>query len=253
MDALPPTASVFESIYSLDVVFQPDCWKLCGDAHCCSFARHKERFRLLGRMGPPAQELPLLPGEYEFLQARGWTAQFHGHERKRLAFDFGPGVIHLDTVTSTRPHCACDHDTRTTVCRLYPLLPVYAASGPMIATEPLGIYEELEMLDGLKPACRLESMPFSQLNLYLELASLLGGHPVLRFHLMAYQWMKQHVAMKLAQEKSESNRSAFALFEGAFMRRKLVDHALLKSTLAELWAVFEGLHGPSFSDAMKKL
>lgn len=250
MHAPPPAASVFERIYSLNVVFQPECWKLCGDAHCCSFARHKERFRLLGRMGPPAQELPLLPGEYDFLQARGWTAQFHDHERKRLAFDFGPAVIHLDTVTSTRPRCACDHDTRTTVCRLYPLLPVYETSGVLVATEPLGIYEELEILDGLEPACQLGSLPFPQLNLYLKMAALLGGHPVLRFHLMAYRLLKKHVAGRVAEEKSASGRPAFAIFEAAFMRRRLLDHDSLKTSLAELWAAFAELHGSAFTDAI---
>ncbi|HCN29979.1 MAG TPA: hypothetical protein DIT64_14810 [Verrucomicrobiales bacterium] len=246
-------SSVFERVYSLDVVFQPECWKLCGDAHCCSFARHKERFRLLGRMGPPAQELPLLPGEYDFLHARGWTAQFHGHERKLAPFDFGPAVIHLDTITSTRPHCACDHDTRTTVCRLYPLLPVFDTAGALVSTEPLGIYEELEILDGLAPACRLDSLPFSQLNLYLELAALLGAHPVARFHLMAYRLVKRHVAERVRNEKNAGGRDAFAVFEAAYMRRKLLDQETLKAALAELWEAFVSRHGADFTDALAEL
>jgi hypothetical protein len=250
-----PTVSrePFEQIYSLDLVFEPDCWRLCGDAHCCSFARHKARFRLLKGDGKPAQELPLLPGEFEFLEAQGWSAQFHEFERRTLVYDFGPGRVLYDTVTSARPGCACDHDTRTAVCRLYPLLPVFAADGRIVATEPLGVYEELELLDGLEPACRLSSLPFPQLNLYLELANAIGASPVLRFHLMAYRLAKRHLADRIGAAREETGRSAFSLFETAFLRRRLFDHDALKGELVSLWDEFLALSGPSFAEAMEGL
>ena len=58
--------SVFETIYSTDLVYAPDCWKLCGDAHCCNFMRYKSKMSILGKN--LFQELPLLPGEFEFLR-----------------------------------------------------------------------------------------------------------------------------------------------------------------------------------------
>ncbi len=253
MDALTPLAGIFEEIFALDVVFQPDCWKLCGDAHCCSFSRHKARFRMLGRMGPASQVLPLLPGEYDFLTSQGWTAQFQDHERSRVPYDFGPAVIHYDTLTSTRPHCACDHDTRTTVCRLYPLLPVFDEGGKLTSAAPLGVYEELEILDELKPACELTSMPFPQLNLYLQLAGKLSGHPVLHFHLMAYELVKRHVATRIGTEKEATGRTAFACFETAIIRRRLFDHETLKSDLADLYGRFVARHGASFSQALANI
>ena len=64
------SVSGVERIYSTDLTFVPNCWKLCGDAHCCSFSRYKAKFRMIAKT--PFQELPLLPGEYEFLAAKGW-------------------------------------------------------------------------------------------------------------------------------------------------------------------------------------
>jgi len=241
-------AAVFERVYSLDLVYEPDCWRLCGDAHCCSFARHKARFRLLGTGDRPAQELPLLPGEFDFLESRGWVSQFHDYERKTVRYDFGPGAVTLDTVTSARPGCACDHATRTTVCRLYPLLPVYEAGGALAGTEPLGLYEELEILDGLEPACRIAALPFGQLNLYLELTRLLGDDPALRFHLMAYRLVKRHIAERLGSARATSGKSAFSLFESGFLRRRLLDHPQIKAELAALWEDFASRHGPAFLD-----
>lgn len=60
--------AVFEALYRTDLVDQPASWKLCEDAHCCSFGRHKARFRLISKGG--GQDLPLFPGEFEFLQAK---------------------------------------------------------------------------------------------------------------------------------------------------------------------------------------
>lgn len=239
-------ASVFAEAYAIDLVYQPGCWQLCGDAHCCSFARHKARFRMLGGGHRPAQELPLLPGEFEFLESRGWTSQFHEYERQVLNYDFGPGQVSYETVTSARPGCACDHETRTTVCRLYPLLPVYAEDGALAGVEPLGLYEELEILDGLEPACRLEALPFPQLGLFIALARTLAREPALRFHLMAYRLAKRHVAARVGKSREETGKSAFSLFEIALLRRRLFDHDSLKAELAALWETFAARHGANF-------
>jgi hypothetical protein len=243
----------FERIYSLDLVYQPDCWKLCGDAHCCSFSRHKARFRLLKGDGKPAQELPLLPGEFEFLQTQGWTAQFQNISRRRIVYGFGPGRVVYDTITSDRPGCACDHDTRTTICRLYPLLPVFSVDGRLIATEPIGLYEELERIDGLEPACRLETLPFAQLNLYLGLANAIASDPVLLFHTMAYRIVKHHVAGRIEAARGDTCSSSFSLFERSLIRRQLFDHDAIKEELAFLWAKFAEHHGTTFVKAMDAL
>jgi hypothetical protein len=74
----------WDAVHAIDLVYVQDCHRLCGDAHCCSFARHKARFRMLAQQ--PFQELPLLPGEYEHMAARGAWAQFGECERRSGAF-----------------------------------------------------------------------------------------------------------------------------------------------------------------------
>ena len=251
--ALPGTGSneLYERLYQADLTYTADCWKLCGDAHCCSFARHKARFRLLAQTG--AQELPLLPGEFDFLTSKGWDRQFGDYERRVVDYDFGGGVVRLDAVASRRPRCACDHDTRTVVCRLYPLLPVFDVGGRLLETEPLGLYEELERLDGMAPACRVSELPLEQLNVFVKVCALLGSSPVLLFHLAAYRIAKRHVREHLAQRKAATGKSAFTLFESAFLRRTLFDHDAMRLELAALHAAFVGHYGPRYTEEIQAL
>ncbi len=252
-------APVFDALYDTDLVYRSGCWTLCGDAHCCSFRRHKARFRLMAR--DAGQELPLLPGEFDYLAARGWTRQFEPFERERTVHDFGPARLVVDRVTSRREGgCACDHGTRTTVCRLYPLLPVLGPDGGLVATERLGLYEELEALDGAEPACRIDSVPFDQLRLLLRIAGLIGSEPVLAFHLEAYRIAKRHVAERLrasmtppAESAAAPARSAFQAFEAAYLRRRLFDRPALDTELADLWTRFRERHGDAFTEPLEAL
>jgi len=243
--------TLFERLYAIDLVYQPDCWKLCGDAHCCSFARHKARFRLLG--SGKFQDLPLLPGEYEFLQAKGWDGQFRDFERRRTPYDFGPATVWMDMVATRQPGCACAHDTRTVICRLYPLLPAFDLDGRLVGTEPISVYDELERLDGLEPACRLAALPFDQIALYLGICGLLASDPVILFHLAAYRAAKAHVFRRLAEDKVRTGKSAFTLFEGAFLRHRLIDHAELKADLVALHASFERRYGGRYAAPMARM
>lgn len=243
--------ALFEGLYATDLVYKPDCWKLCGDAHCCSFSRHKARFRMLARGG--GQDLPLLPGEFDFLQSKGWQRQFQDYSRRTTVYDFGAGSIALDMVSSRRPGCACDHDTRTVVCRLYPLLPVFDIDGRLTGTEMLGTYEELEVLEGLAPACQVSTLPFEQLDLFLRICGLIAASPAFLFHLAAYRAAKRHVFGRLAEAKATTGKSAFALFEGAVLRRRLFDHPALKAELSSLRSTFEARYGERFAAEMRAL
>ncbi len=220
----------FDRAYGTDLVFEADCWKLCGDAHCCSFSRHKARFEL---MSDAAQELPLLPGEWAYLREQGWDAQFGVHEVRRHQYEIDGYTIRWLTMASRRPGCACDHDTRTVVCRLYPLLPRLDAGGQLVGTETVGMYEELEVLEGLDPACKVDHAPFDQLGLFIDLANGIGADPVRRFYLLAYQHAKRHVFDRLAARR-DASVSAFRQFELALFRRRLFDHEALRSELSEL-------------------
>ena len=171
--------AIYEQIYATDLVYQADCWQLCGDPHCCSFARHKTRFPLLGRLRP-GQELPLLPGEYDFLQVNGWTAQFGEHDRRTVDYDFGPACVRLDTIVSRRPNCACDHGTRTTICRLYPLLPGAPAHRRRQRVRAVGARAAVRGADRSFAAKRELAAAFDSLRSASDFqrAGELGGNPV---------------------------------------------------------------------------
>lgn len=184
----------------------------------------------------PFQELPLLPGEYEFLRTRGWLSQFEPYELKVVEYDTGRHVFRAESIISKRPGCACDHATRTTICRLYPLLPVYAlATGAVIANEALTIFEEIERLDNMPPACQLTALPFSQMDKFFNLAQLISTDAEHLLYLEAYRRTKQHVTGQLARAQQKSPaKSVLALFEIASLRGKLIDQAALNEDLNEV-------------------
>ena len=235
----------FEQIYQKDLVYVPDCWKLCGDAHCCSFARYKSRFRLIAQTS--FQEIPLLPGEYQFLESKNWLTQFGDFDYKVVEYAIDGGVVRAESVVSRRPNCACDHDTRPTICRLYPLLPVFDITGRLIGTELLGIYEELEQIDQMAPACQLTSLPFDQIKGFLAITSQLGLSPISLFYIEAYRLTKRHVADRLAQRRPTAKGDAFTLFESGFIRRNLIDQDLLRGQLGELARSFQQHYGNAIS------
>ncbi len=97
--------AAFDKIYSTDLVYQPDCWQLCGDAHCCNFSRYKAKFKLIAKNH--FQELPLLPGEYDYLETRGCLTQFSDFEHKVIEYTLDHRSIQVESIVSRRPNCAC--------------------------------------------------------------------------------------------------------------------------------------------------
>lgn len=245
-NATQPPVVDWAAIHRLDLVYRPDCWQLCGDAHCCSFARHKARFRLLG--GKPFQELPLLPGEWQYLQQTGATAQFQEHTHKLTEFALDEQrAMAVESVVSHRAGCACDHATRPTICRLYPLFPQHDVDGRLLGIEPhFGIYEEMEALDGIGRACALDSLPFAQLSIFLELVGHLAQSPLHLFYLHAYRIVKRHAVDNLRQRLAQQPQSAFTLFEWLLMKGRVVARESLRAELRDLADRFASRYGNAF-------
>ncbi|MEZ5458847.1 MAG: hypothetical protein R3E65_05925 [Steroidobacteraceae bacterium] len=70
--------SALDELYSSNLLYVPDCWKLCGDAHCCGFSRYKKRFKIL--TSQPFQSLPMLLGEYDHSCGAAGADQFGEHD-----------------------------------------------------------------------------------------------------------------------------------------------------------------------------
>jgi hypothetical protein len=228
---------IYDTVYATDLVYVKDCWKLCGDAHCCSFQRYKSRYRIIAQQ--PFQELPLLPGEHAYLAERGWLGQFAPVEFKAQTFEIDGRTLRYETLVSRRPGCACDHATRPTICRLYPLMPRFGLDGQLEGVEHTGIYEDMERIGGLPPACQVRAVPFDQMAPFLTLTGALASSPLLRLHLEAYRATRAHVAARLQARVEQTGKDVFAAFEGALLRRALVDTPALHAELAALMQRFD--------------
>lgn len=238
--------SALDQLYSSELTYVPDCWKLCGDAHCCGFSRYKARFKILATQ--PFQALPMLPGEYDYLQQRGWTDQFGEHEHRVTEYAIDDRVIRAEEVVSRRSGCCCNHPTRSVVCRLYPLLPVLDVDGNLTGVDArFGTFEELEAIDSLSPACQINALPFAQTNIFLGMSRVIGSVPSWSFHLRAYQIARQHVFARVSEGKARSTKTAFELFETMYFLRRLFDHDSLKAQLRALADAYEARYGSDFA------
>jgi hypothetical protein len=237
--------SLFDEIYSADLRYRAECWQLCGDAHCCSFARYKSRLRIVART--PFQELPLLPNEFEYLAGRGWLAQFGDYDHKVVEVPLRAGTMRVESIVSRRVGCACDQATRPTVCRLYPLLPIFDLDGRVVGTESFGVYEALEEVESLEPACRLTSLPFEELQKFHRIAAAIGRSPVALFYAMAYRLTKAHVRERVREAKARSDADAFLVFARLLMRQRLTDQPALLAELDALAEQFRVRYGAAFA------
>lgn len=244
-------AKIFDGIYSTDLVYAPDCWKLCGNAHCCNFTRYKSQMSMIGKGG---QELPLLPGEMDFLKSRGWTSHFGQFEHRVIEFPLSRGVMKLEFLVSASHTCACQHDTRTTVCRLYPLLPIYDLDCRLIGVNThFGIYEEIEAIDQMERACKIDQLPFDELNKFLTICNLIAANPTHVFYVTAFQAAKAFAVQQLRTArqpiKPSVQVSTLRIFEGMFALKQLLDGKAMRIRLDELADQFHARYGDRFSVA----
>jgi hypothetical protein len=237
-----PSAVDFPAIYATDLVYVPDCWQLCGNAHCCNFTRLKQRFRLLD--AKKAQELPLLPGEHDYLRSIGALDQFGDHEHRVEHYAFGGRQMTIETIVSRRTGCCCEHATRTTVCRLYPFLPVLDENGRMSEVVRLGIFDVMEDIEGGERICKVEAIPPQERSKLEHLVAAITVDPTARFYLGAYHIAQEHVRERLIALRGERTVGIFSVFEGAMLRRRLIDHEVLASRLTALADAIEARHGP---------
>lgn len=236
-----PSTADFAAIYAQDLVYLPGCWQLCGNANCCSFSRQKDRFRLMG--GSKAQELPLLPGEFAYLSAHDLLGQFGDYQHRVTEYRFGARVMRIESLISHNPGCACAHATRTTVCRLYPFLPVFDLDRGVVGVERLGIYEVLEDLAGAGRVCQVDTIPEGERAKFLAIAAAIGADPVAAFYVDAYGISQRHARRRLLDLRGEREADIYSIFEMAVLRQRLIDHAALAAELEARASALEQRHG----------
>ena len=242
-------AHVFEQIYSIDLIFRPNCWTLCSDAHCCHFSRYKTP-------GDPAfHEIPLLPGEWDFLNRTGHIRQYADYRRLELEVKLTTGVLAYESLRIPAAQCPCTHDIRPTICRLYPLLPVYSATAGLVGVDTrVTLFDVIEEVLDLPRACRIGEIPLGELQKFMELTRVLGSEPVLVFHLMAYKLVKDVLRKYLLKTVATSgrptgSREAIADRITALQRDlvvKGVDWGAVHAALNDLGNQFRSIYGLSF-------
>ena len=245
-------APTFQAIYSTDLVYAPDCWKLCGDAHCCNFGRYKTQMHVLGKSHN--QELPLLPGEMDFIRARGWAPRFGSFEHRVIDFPLAAGTMKLEFLVGGTGSCLCPHDARTTVCRLYPLWPVFDLNGRTIDIDKnFGIFDEIEQIDSLERACKITAVPLAELSKFLAIATAIASNPTQMFYVMAFHRAKAHAVRQLraarATLKPGQTVSTLRMFEGLFALKRLINQDELRRELDELAAQMKLRYGDTFTVA----
>jgi len=228
--------AAFDLIYRTDLVYRPACHQLCGDGHCCHFSRYKAT-------RPDRHVLVLLPGEYEYMRERGLLHQYVDHRHIHLDFDLDDVTLSynaLDVARST-PGCVCTHDLRPTLCRLYPLIPIYGPDGRVEGVDrSFALIEELEMIHGADRACAIAELPIEQTERFFTIANAIGQDPSWRLHFAAYRLVKAHCAEALRRSPIPKGRAAADLARAwhdaqrALMSGTLFDVEQLEADLASV-------------------
>jgi hypothetical protein len=116
-----------------------------------------------------------------------------------------------------------------------------------LGTDSIGIYEELERIQGLAPACQLTSLSFPELQHFLRITAAIGRSPRAVFYITAYQMAKHHARDQILRARRDSQEDPFLLFERRLLRRRLIDHGTLALELSALADRFDEHYGGRFS------
>jgi hypothetical protein len=248
MSGASAESAAYDAIYATDLVYEADCFRLCGDAHCCHFDRYR-------RFGPPAdrgvQKLPLLAGEHAYMAERGHLAQYDEPRLETTCIEGRAGRYRFDLLCVKAPgRCPCDHARRPTVCRLYPLQPLFEPGAGLVGVDPnFSFFEEIETLGGTPRACPLTALPFTQLALLLRICGAIAGSPRCLFSMMAQELSKRLFRERLLASMASQGTDVFTAL-GTLMRTgEFVEKEVLAAALDALLGRFRAVYGPGFAPA----
>ena len=135
------------------------------------------------------------------------------------------------------------HATQTTVCRLYPFLPVFDLDRTVVSLERLGIYEVLEDLAGAERICQVDTIPEGERAKFSTIAAAIGADPVAAFYVDAYRIAQGHARRRFKELKGERAADIYSVFEMAVVRQRPIDHAALAAELEARASELEHRHG----------
>jgi len=205
----------FDEAYKTSWFSVDRCWISCG-SHCCTFRSIVKHFRLFR---DPGAVLPLFPGEFEFLEAKGVLQQGFKETRREVNVPI-PGSsgdqagFSFDFVTCRLEGACSFPQWRPLVCRLYPLLPRIDDAGHVLNFLPIA-YQDLFWKDlGVEDPCLVRLNAKFQEETLRSLECLLSKR-MGRFCLGAASIVMEAIYRRV----SESAREEIASGPDAFFRR----------------------------------
>jgi hypothetical protein len=248
----PSYDKVYDFIYNTDLVYKPQCWKLCN-AHCCNFSRYKS--------GPAknTQEIPLLPGEWQYMSAKGYLGQYQDPEHVVFRISLNAGVLCYEAIKIPTVGCPCDHRRRPTVCRLYPLAPRYDLDRGFVGVDhTFSLMEIAEDFLGIRRTCQVNEVPFQELDKFIAISKAIETEPVIMFQFMVFDLLKSLLRAGLNNNRNRvldedidlSDQveicNSFKLIELAFLSGVVIDWGRAKMALENLAARFKRMYGSAF-------
>lgn len=185
--------SKFEQLYKIELTYVPECWKLCGDGHCCHLTRYRNNPKQM-------QPLPLMPGELQFMQKTGYINQYSNPKvrSQRFEFEFGPLYFDQLEVDLKNGGCPCTHDIRPTICRMYPFLPTFDPKAGVTGFDPnFTVYEEAEEHLHAPRVCQVTEIPTDKKPQLDQFLKILTSEPLFMFYLSVYRRIKMAFASEI--------------------------------------------------------
>ncbi|MFK8114803.1 MAG: hypothetical protein AB8B91_21560 [Rubripirellula sp.] len=234
----------FDVVFATDLVYQADCWKLCGDGHCCHFSRYKKN-----SSEQDYQSLPLLAGEYEYMKRRGYLQQYSEMELQRTSIDVEDGEWNIDMLrVRVDASCPCDHNLRPTVCRIYPLWPIFSAQQGLvgISTSP-SQFEVMEKLGGLESACKVSGTSFAEFQKFLAICTAISANPRVMFSVMMMGLCRDLFEEKLHTTMQTHKVNMFQAMAMQVKENAFVDEAECSRQTSAMVSEFKTKFGSRFS------
>src|SRR5262245_54489706 len=193
----PSYPKVYDFIYGTDLVYKPQCWKLCN-AHCCNFSRYKS--------GPAKHihEIPLLPGEWQYMSNKGYLSQYKDPEHTVFKVGLNVGVLSYEAIKIPTIGCPGEHWRRPTVCRLYPLAPRFDLERGFVGVDStFSLMEIAEEFLGVPRSCQVDQVPFDELEKFIAISKAIETEPVIMFQFMVLDLLKTLLRAGLKEHKDQ--------------------------------------------------
>jgi len=216
---------LFDVIYSTDVAFVKDCWKLCGDAHCCK-----------NNDNPP-----LLPGEYDYLLQRNLLSSFEKHTHTESKFTVAKGVVKYEALSFKPGGCKCKNDSRLSVCRLYPLRPIYSVEHGLIGVvEGMGVSDILEEMFQKEKSCKVNMVSFKEISKFVYIANAIYRQPDAFQAIMMYNIVHEHFKNAMLKRTLDMDPNEIAEFSNKpYLLLRVLGSKELKKEIDQFHEEFE--------------